>query len=182
MRCHNLHDPRIASKITSWLPHSDIPVSTLGTELTVDKSYHQNQAIVHQANPLVHNLLWRRRPSLGKKVRQGSKADGVDNAKSEWKDTYSLVCNMANFYSSKKTAHKAGSSQRKTISELEKLCIAMKMSYSSKLSPIHLNFVYKAKYTVYDELCMVVSSLSVFSLYQFLQHLNDSNYSHDHNA
>ena len=135
-------------------------MSTLQTELTVDKSYHQNQAMLNQDNPLVHNLLWAHRPSL-KKNRPTAIVDPTDDAETEWKDTYSLVCNMANLHTSKKPS-KGNSAQSKKVSELEKLCIAMKMSYSSESKPVHLNFVYKAKYTVYYELCMVVSSSSFF--------------------
>lgn len=117
--------------------------------------------MLNQDNPLVHNLLWAHRPSQ-RKNRSSGKVDPTDDAETEWKDTYSLVCNMANLHSRKKAA-KGNSTQSEKVSELEKLCIAMKMSYSSESKPVHLNFVYKAKYTVYNELCMVVSSSLFFN-------------------
>ncbi len=163
LRCNQLHDPRVASETTSWLPHSDIPVSNLDTDLTVDKSYHYNLASLNQSNPLVHNLVWGYRPSLKKSLStsldsQCTLSNEQDVTDVEWRDTYSLVCNMANLYSCKKPSKLSPSGRSKKISELEKLSIALHMSYNDS-NPTHSNYVYRPKHMVYDELCMVVSPI-----------------------
>ena len=155
LRCNNIHDPRIASDIPSWLPHSDIPVSSLQTDLMVDKSYHHHLAALNQHNPLVQNLMWNFRPSQKKPMLEGES----NHADVEWRDTYSLVCNMANLYSGKKITTTPGPSTGRImkVNEIEKLGIALHMSYDAK--PIHMDYVYKPKHIVYGELCMVVSLL-----------------------
>lgn len=155
LRCHNIHDPRVASETPSWLPHSDIPVSNLSTDLVVDKSYHTHLAAFGQQNPLVHNLLWDHRPSQNKSRTQleHSKENNDDLFDVEWSDTYSIVCNMANLYTWKKSP-KGEVSRTTKINELERLCMSLRMSYESK--SIHMDYVYKPKHLVYGELCMVV--------------------------
>ena len=39
-RCSNIHDPRAVGAISSWLPHTDIPISNLPTTVNVDELYH----------------------------------------------------------------------------------------------------------------------------------------------
>ena len=123
----------------------------------MDKSYHRNLATLNQQNPLVHNLLLGYRPSTKKaRINLADKVQTDDElARVNWRDTYSLVCNMANLYNiSKKTSKAAACVKEIKVTELEKLCIALHMSYGS--NSIHMDYVYKPKYMVYDELCMVV--------------------------
>lgn len=148
LRCHNIHDPLVVSNIISWLPHSDIPVHGLSTDLMVDKSFHQNLSTFNQQNPLVHNLLWDRRPSIDDNARMmHSEPNKQDILQVEWQDTYLMVCNIPNF-------HGERSKYSTKVSELERLCIASRMSYGS--SSIHMKYVYKPKHLVYGELCMEV--------------------------
>jgi len=146
LRCSNIHDPRVAGSNSSWLPHCDVPVLNLRSELMVDKSYHQNLAALTQVNPLVQNLIWEQRPSLKKKGTNDGTTD------TEWRDTYSLVCNLANLNPTKKP--KANIVTTKKISELQRLCIAAHMTFGREPTS---SFVYKPKHLVYNELCMVVS-------------------------
>jgi hypothetical protein len=153
LRCSSIHDPRVAGTKPSWLPHCDIPVSNLPTELVVDKSHHRNAAILSQHNPIVQNLLWNERPSLKKKnadetVQDVSRKDDV-----EWRDTYSLVCNLANLNPNKTS--KTNIVAKTKVSELHRLCIAVDMNCCPNYSS---DFVYKPKHLIYNELCMVVSS------------------------
>eukprot|EP00557_Chaetoceros_sp_GSL56_P000124 CAMPEP_0176500072 /NCGR_PEP_ID=MMETSP0200_2-20121128/13310_1 /TAXON_ID=947934 /ORGANISM="Chaetoceros sp., Strain GSL56" /LENGTH=1051 /DNA_ID=CAMNT_0017898623 /DNA_START=829 /DNA_END=3984 /DNA_ORIENTATION=+ len=151
LRCSNIHDPRTAGSQPSWLPHCDIPVSNLSTELVVDKSHHRNMNIISQKNPIVQNLLWNERPSL--KKNNGNEANhGVANKDdAEWRDTYSLICNLANLNPNKEP--KMNIVAKTKISELQRLCIVVDMSYDSVQST---DFLYKPKHLVYNELCMVL--------------------------
>jgi hypothetical protein len=116
-------------------------VSSLPTDLVVDKSHHQNLAALNQKNPLIQNLLWDNRPSLKKDPES---MDG------DWRDTYSLVCNLANLNPRKGTANILAKTK---ISELQRLSIAKYMEYGTEPKT---QYVYKPKYTVYNELCMVL--------------------------
>lgn len=116
-------------------------MSSLPTDLIVDKSYHQNLASLSQKNPLIQNLLWDNRPSLKKNP------ESVDG---EWRDTYSLVCNLANLNPRKGRANVLAKTK---ISELQRLSVANLMGYGTKPKK---QFVYKPKHTVYNELCMVL--------------------------
>ena len=129
-------------------------MNCLQTDLPVDKSFHDNLSTLNQKNPLVHNLLWGYRPSQKKMGSYTAEPNDV-----EWRDTYSLVCNMANLYTCKKSSKTGAVTRSKKISELEKLSIAIQMSYGSK--SIHTDYVYKPRHMVYDELCMVVSFVEI---------------------
>jgi len=192
LRCNGIHDPRMNSTASSWLPHSDTPVNNLKTDLNVDTSYHINLAALHQSNPFAHDLIWDHRPSLvvGYKERKKevkAKNDGISTPSTvidcmradsdnndDWADTYALVCNMANFKGeSRSTKDRRFSkksfgfvnSNRMVISELQKLSIAVIMSYNKKteeggerlLSSPHREYIYKPMALVYNELCMIVS-------------------------
>ena len=143
-RCGSIHDDRIKGTHTAWLPHCDIAVSSLDTDLVVDKSHHQMICARTQVNPLVQDLLFENRPSLRKDIS----AD-CDELEVEWRDTYSLVCNITNVNPSKGSQSKQ--LKKKKVSELQRLCIASHMGYGS-----HENnqYVYKPEHLVYDTLCM----------------------------
>ncbi len=152
LRCSNFHDPRVGGTSSSWLPHSDVPVPNLQTDLNVDKKHHQTLASLSQENPLVHNLIWDLRPSLKKKTLE---IPTKDEEQTEWRDTYSLVCNLAslNTKTAKDTNNNIASNLK--ITELQKLCIAVHMGYSDE--KCRVDYVYKPEHIVYNELCMVVS-------------------------
>ncbi len=163
LRCVNLHDPRVAGTKSSWLPHCDIPVSSLQTDLVVDKTHHKLLSELSQINPLVQNLLWNFRPSL-KKTASNSADTATENQAedSEWRDTYSLVCNLANLNPAK--SQKPITYSKVKISELQRLCIAVQMARGSE-SKRH--FIYKPRHLVYNELCMVVS-LILFAFVRYI--------------
>ncbi len=131
----------------------------------VDKSYHHNILALNQRNPIVHNLLWSYRPSINNKRKDASEMDlDADNQEFGepdevvWRDTYSLVCNMTNLCSLEKVTKGGCSNRPIKVNELERVSIALFMSYGTK-KPIHSDYVYKPKHMVYSELCMVVRNL-----------------------
>ncbi|GFH49919.1 hypothetical protein CTEN210_06395 [Chaetoceros tenuissimus] len=143
-RCGSIHDDRIKGTHEAWLPHCDIAVSSLDTDLVVDKSHHQMICARTQVNPLVQDLLFERRPSLRKDI-----SAACDEEEVEWRDTYSLVCNITNVNPYK--GSQAKQLKKKKVSELQRICIASLMGYGS-----HENnqYVYKPEHLVYDTLCM----------------------------
>ncbi len=108
-----------------------------------------------QINPLVQNMLWEYRPSLKKKdaIQTTANIDSKSELKNtEWRDTYSLVCNLANLNPTK--IMKPNAFSKFKISELQRLCIAVQMTGVNKPTS---SFLYKPKHLAYNELCMVVS-------------------------
>ncbi len=159
LRCSNFHDPRVGGTNSSWLPHSDVPIPNLQTDLNVDKKHHQTLASLSQQNPLVHNLIWDLRPSSKKKALE---IPANDEDQTEWRDTYSLVCNLASLNTAKKAKDvDNNTASNLKITELQKLCVAVHMGYSDEKCGVE--YVYKPEHTVYNELCMVVS---LWYLYQ----------------
>lgn len=149
MRCGNIHDPRVVGKHLSWLPHSEVPVSSLETDLNVDKTHHELLASLSQDNPLLPRLLWDNRPSL----KNTSFAVKNDDISTEWKDVYALVCNLPTLKDdvlSKSSffVHKL------KISELHRLSIALYMNNDCSHAR---GYIYKPRHLIYNELCMVVS-------------------------
>jgi hypothetical protein len=109
---------------------------------------------------LVHTLLWDHRPSLRKRDKTTKSTDASVNIETEgveWRDTYSLVCNMANLYSSKRLS-KSPTRKSKKVSELHRLCIAIHMSYNDESDLGHKEYVYSPKHMVYNTLCMVIQT------------------------
>ena len=155
LRCSSIHDPSAAGSNPSWLPHSDIPVTNLETDLNVDKAHHQRLASLSQANPLVQNLIWSHRPSLKKRAKCIVPTNGSEQDV-EWRDTYSLVCNLANLKTTVKKHAKENATPTVKISELQRLCIAVHMGYGNKHTT---DYVYKHEHLAYNELCMVVSAM-----------------------
>lgn len=45
-RCSNIHDPRAIGAVSSWLPHTDVPIANLPTSVNVDALYHTRHALV----------------------------------------------------------------------------------------------------------------------------------------
>lgn len=39
-RCSNIHDPRAIGIVSSWLPHTDVPISNLPTTVNIDDLFH----------------------------------------------------------------------------------------------------------------------------------------------
>ena len=154
LRCSNFHDPRVAGVNSSWLPHLDVPMTYLQTDLNVDKTHYQSIAALSQKNPLVQNMIWNLRPSLKNKKRNAQ----VTDADTEWRDTYSLVCNLTSLNPVKKTKDGSFNStvHKLKMSELQKLCIAIKMNNCGG-SNGRIEYVYKPEHVVYNELCMLVS-------------------------
>jgi hypothetical protein len=111
--------------------------------------------LLGQKNPIVQNLLWNERPSLKKKNGDEASHDVSNKHDTEWRDTYSLVCNLANLNPNK--TPKMNIVAKTKISELQRLCIAADMNYGSDQCT---DFVYKPKHLVYNELCMVVRLIS----------------------
>jgi len=68
----------------------------------------------------------------------------------EWRDTYSLVCNLANLNPRKGRANVLAKTK---ISELQRLSIASRMGYGTDPKK---QFVYKPQHLVYNEICMVI--------------------------
>ena len=113
--------------------------------MIVDKSHHLNLAELSQKNSLVQNQLWNNRPSLKKNQEPVEEDDGL-----EWRDTYSLVCNLANLNPRKGRANVLAKTK---ISELQRLSIASHMGYGTDPKK---QFVYKPQHLVYNEICMVI--------------------------
>lgn len=165
LRCSNIHDARVASVNSSWLPHSDVPVSNLKTNLNVDKAHHWNLAALSQSNPLISKLIWGHRPSLKKMGRAtGTSPNHSDmerdsmeeSAAVEWRDTYSLVCNLANMnVAAPFKGAKESTVPSLKVSELQRLCVAIHMGYCKKRID---DYVYKPEHLVYNELCMVLQT------------------------
>lgn len=44
-RCSSIHDPRAIGAVSSWLPHTDVPIGNLPTTVNVDKLYHTQQVM-----------------------------------------------------------------------------------------------------------------------------------------
>lgn len=147
LRCGNIHDPRIVGKHTSWLPHSEVPVSSLETDLNVDKTHHELLASLSQENPLVPRLLWDNRPSL----KNASFAVKNDDMSTEWKDVYALVCNLANLKEDFET--KSSSVYKMKLNELHRLSIALYMNGDCSHAR---GYIYKPRHLIYNELCMVL--------------------------
>ena len=137
-------------------------MNNISTDLVVDKSYHQNLATLNQKNPLVHNLLLEYRPSMKKTYSNLEENEQTDEEQTQdnWKDTYSLACNMVNLHKGEKASRRGIGSKAMKVTELEKLCMTLQMSYHDS-KPIHTEYVYKPKYMVYDELYMVVRNYTL---------------------
>lgn len=128
------------------------------TDLNVDKSYHTNLAALHQSNPLVHNLLWNNRPSLvlrkmetkQRNTRTGEKKEPIDGTENhfesnnDFSETYELCCNMIclknepkNILPQARRFQNEGvyvsPNRRTVISDLQRLCIAVHMSYDANI-------------------------------------------------
>lgn len=166
LRCSNIHDPRVAGVNSSWLPHSDVAVTNLQTDLNVDKTHYQCIAALGQKNPLVQNLIWDLRPSLKKRKNNTDEAD----AHTVWRDTYSLVCNLASLNPVKKPKDGACNNPVQTLkmSELQKLCIAVKMRNCGGSSNSRIEYVYRPEHVVYNELCMLVSYFAILGSFIWL--------------
>jgi hypothetical protein len=147
LRCGNIHDPRVAGKHASWLPHSEVPVSSLETDLNVDKTHHELLASLSQENPLLPRLLWDNRPSL----KNASFAVKNDEMSTEWKDVYALVCNLANLKEDFET--KSSFVYKMKLSELHRLSIALYMNGDCSHAR---GYTYKPRHLIYNELCMVL--------------------------
>lgn len=159
LRCGNIHDPRVVGKHASWLPHSEVPVSSLETDLNVDKTHHELLASLSQENPLLPRLLWDNRPSL----KNASFAVKNDEMSTEWKDVYALVCNLANLKEGLET--KSSFVYKMKLSELHRLSIALYMNGDCSHAR---GYTYKPRHLIYNELCMVVSYFRHIPLFHVL--------------
>lgn len=156
LRCGNIHDPRVAGVHSSWLPHSEVPVSSLDTDMNVDKTHHELLANLSQENSLLPKVLWDNRPSL----KNASFAVNDDDINTEWRDVYALVCNLANLNDF--TMTKSVIANKSNLSELQRLCIALHMNVDINRAR---GYIYKPRHLIYNELCMVVSSSHFFFIF-----------------
>jgi hypothetical protein len=168
----NIHDPCVEGSQPSWLPHSEIPGANAETNLHIDMKYHRNMASLHQLNPLVQDTLWKERYE----VNLTNTSVGCRN--SEWWETYALVCNagLGNNLPSGGALRNVGIKsplhaiavavkkdpsipQPKSLSELQRTCIAVLMSYKGQdgHGSIHRSYMYNPRFLVFDKLCMIVS-------------------------
>jgi len=176
----NIHDPCVEGSQPSWLPHSEIPGINAETTLHIDAKYHRNMASLHQVNPLVHDPFWKERYASGsfRDVNLRNKSSGYTS--SEWWETYALVCNLETDRNSvsgtaRNVGVKAplsattavmkkepGAPQIKSLSELQRACIAVLMSYNGEYGngSVHRNYIYNPRFLVFDKLCMIVSKES----------------------
>lgn len=157
-RCSGLHDPRISSPRSSWLPHAETLVNSVGTSANVDKLYHQQLSAVYSCSP-IYNYIPKRR----------WKSDPSQTFFA-WRDLYAYVCNLSGNatswdydydYSSvvnsmgyplQQSFFKDSASRLRT--ELVRVLVALKIRERKKGQ----SFAYLPTHLFCGELCMVLQT------------------------
>lgn len=137
-RCANVHDPRAAGKTKWWLPHCELQVHQLDTDLHIDYYGHQQFSNIHNGNAF------------------GQSKDIT----SSWKSFYQKVCGHFENQAVHSRPPLSGKSQPPLLTEIQRLEIAlvMRKKFSQKN-----RFKYHPTHIIFDEMCMLVQTRS-FSL------------------
>jgi len=161
-RCTGIHDPRIIGSESSWLPHAETSVNSIGTSVNVDKLYHQQLAAVYSCSP-IHGYI----------PPEKWKADEMSTI-SAWTHFYAFVCDIdsKSVFSTKILStvfnykHRLwgetfpvrstgkNKSDENVVSELEGMLIALKMR-EQKLGQC---YAYLPTHLFCGELCMVLQT------------------------
>ena len=171
-----MHDPRICSTCSSWLPHAETLVNSVGISANVDKLYHQQLSAVYNCSP-IYNYIPKKR----------WKSDPFETFHA-WRDLYAYVCNLDensstwDYNTSNSTAINAlGFPKHNTFlkdnrsglkSELVKVLIALEF----RKHKIGQSYAYLPTHLFCGELCMVLQTRVFRVNSDFKQSLGNSSY------
>lgn len=152
LRCPFLHDQRVSSSHSSWLPHAEIAVNSIDTDVNVDKLYHENTGVVYRSTPL-HDFAASRK-WFHRHV------EGVDTL-TAWRELYAHVCNIDVRLLFDLTGGTTGDdssfrfyNRRRRVSELHRIVIASVM----RQLRLGTSYIYHPTHVIFGELCMILQS------------------------
>ena len=172
-RCKCIHDPRLIGETSFWLPHSEMKVSNLPTDVNVNNLHHMRLQWHHYGSPF---------GSLFKHINNNIKEGGDNDFEKEWKILHNQVCNIktknnndkmmdnnnrtnnisaSSKYSSLKMrmfqnnrhSYFESSSSRIIINEYLKIEIALKMLPSKDEY-----YTFQPSHIIYNEMCMIIQT------------------------
>lgn len=161
-RCTGIHDTRVSSTWSSWLPHTETQGNTIATDINVDGLFQKRLHSILYDNPLGDQL---------------DLQEALHCPKTAFENMYALVCGEANstaqgggtnmkswsdgnYRKSNKGSGPAAAAVRKggargratkTVHPIYKLQIALKLRGEA-----NWQYKYRPQHVVHDELCMVL--------------------------